>query len=45
MATVLCGDNFKLSRARVNPLALFTPDGSTITAPLLKMTCNSRFRS
>ena len=35
----------QLSSAAVSPVALLTPDGSTITAPLLKITCSSSPRS
>ena len=35
----------QLRQRRSRPVALLTPDGSTITAPLLKMTCSSSPRS
>jgi len=34
-----------LRKRGVSPVALFTPAGSTMTAPLLKITCSSRPRS
>ena len=36
------GDRPSASAPASSPLALLTPDGSTITAPLLKITCSSR---
>ncbi len=43
--TALCADSPISASAAARPVALFTPDGSTITAPLLKITCSSRPRS
>ncbi len=36
--TTLCGDIFISASAAARPVALLTPEGSTITAPLLKIT-------
>ena len=45
MPTVLWCDSPSLLSAACRPVALFTPVGSIITAPLLKMICSSRPRS
>ena len=39
--TTLCGERSSSSSAADRPVALFTPEGSTMTEPLLKMTCHS----
>jgi hypothetical protein len=36
--TALCGDSPSDSSAAVSPVALLTPEGSTMTAPLLNVT-------
>ena len=43
--TTLNGDSRNRARAAESPLALLTPTGGAMTAPLLKMICSSRPRS
>ena len=43
--TTLCADRPSSSSAASSPVALFTPAGRTITAPLLKTICSSSPRS
>ena len=37
----MCGESPNFASAARRPLALLTPEGNTITAPLLKMICSS----
>ena len=41
-ATAFRGESFNRASAAASPVALFTPEGRTMTASLLKITCSSR---